>query len=92
MRKVKIQARTGARKKPKEHSDMPNRAHVQTLFEGDTVDKIGNYGQICVRFNIVTKDKQHLLNVIDFINKTLKVFSAEGENLVLAEFKERDIF
>ena len=30
----KIQARTGARKKPKEHSDMPNRAHVQTLFRG----------------------------------------------------------
>ena len=67
-------------------------SHVQTLFEGDTVDKIGNYGQICVRFNIVTKDRQRLLNVIDFINKTLQVFSPEGEDLVLAEFKERDIF
>lgn len=67
-------------------------SHVQTLFEGDTVDRIGNYGQICVRFNIVAKDGARLLEVIDCINKTLKVFSSEGENLVLSEFKERDIF
>lgn len=67
-------------------------SYVQTLFEGDVIDRIGNYGQIFIRFNIVAKERENLLDVIDFINKTVKVFSVTGENMILAEFKERDLF
>lgn len=67
-------------------------SYVQTLFEGDTIEQIGNYGQIFIRFNIVAKNRQDLLNIIDFINRTVKVFSIEGENLILTKFKEQDLF
>lgn len=67
-------------------------SYVQTLFEGDEVTRIGNYGQICFRFNIVAESQKNLLETIAFINKTLIVYSSDGGNMILEQFNENNIF
>lgn len=67
-------------------------SYVQTLFEGDEVSKIGNYGQICFRFNIVSDNNAKLISTINFINNTLKISSSAGEDMILERFNTENIF
>lgn len=58
-------------------------ASTQMLYEGDVVKLPGTVQQIAFKFSLVASDKPKLLNAIDKIYKTLKIFNKEGEDLKL---------
>lgn len=60
--------------------------YVQTLYEGDTVEYIGNYGQILIRLNIVADTKTELDIILKNIEDTVKVYSTEGEDMIISHF------
>ena len=70
--------------------------YVQTLYVGDEVNSIGNYGQILVRFNIVADTSQRLIEILNDIEINLKVFSIDNEDMIISHFirdeKDNKIF
>ncbi len=64
---------------------------VQTLYEGDTVDRIGDYGQMCLRFNFYAADKKRMLEILQLINDNLSVLSESGSDMILTRFTENDL-
>ena len=53
------------------------------LYEGDFVRLAGTVQQIAFKFSLVASDKSKVLNVIDKIYDTLKIFNVAGEELKL---------
>lgn len=60
--------------------------YIQTLYKGDVVDKIGNYGQIIFRFNMVANSHKELIDILEYIEDNLKVLSPDGKNMVISHF------
>ena len=58
-------------------------ASTQMLYEGDVVKLPGTVQQIAFKFSLVASDKPKVLNAIDKIYETLKIFNKEGEDLKL---------
>lgn len=56
---------------------------TQMMYEGDTVNLAGTVQQIFCKFSLVDETKERLLETIRFIQDTLKVYNADGENLIL---------
>lgn len=54
--------------------------------QGEAIERTGSYSQMFGRFNIVAADQPALLEVIEQIYATLKIHSADGEDMVLARF------
>ena len=67
-------------------------SYVQTIFEGDEIETIGNYGQIVLRLNIVAGSQERLLDIFNYINNNFKVLDPNGEDLILTRFESKDIF
>ena len=60
--------------------------YVQTLYVGDEVVSIGNYGQIFIRLNIVADTNQRLLQVLNDVETKVKVLSDLGKDLIISHF------
>lgn len=58
-------------------------AFTQMMYEGDKVNLPGTVQQIFCKFSLVDKSREALLNVIRTIQKTLKVYNMNGENIIL---------
>lgn len=58
-------------------------AFTQMMYEGDKVSLPGTVQQIFCKFSLVDKSREALLNVIRTIQKTLKVYNMNGENIIL---------
>lgn len=58
-------------------------ASTQMLYEGDVVKLPGTVQQIAFKFSLVASNKSKVLNAIDKIYETLKIFNKEGEELKL---------
>ena len=58
-------------------------ASTQMLYEGDSVKLAGTVQQIAFKFSLVASSKSKVLNAIDKIYTTLKIFNKEGEELKL---------
>jgi len=54
--------------------------------EGDKITAIGTLDQLIARIFIVSEDKQTLIDVINNINRTIKVTNIEGEDMLLTPF------
>lgn len=68
--------------------------YIQTIYEGDIVDRIGNYGQIIFRFNIIAETSPRLIEILEAIEEKIKVYSSKGEDMVINHFlrDEKKIF
>lgn len=60
--------------------------YIQTLYNGDFVDKIGNYGQIVFRFNMIADTQQKLIEILEKIEEKIKVYSFDGKDMVVSHF------
>lgn len=60
--------------------------YVQTLYEGDVVDRIGNYGQIFIRFNIISESSNKMLQLLKDIEEKIHVYSEDGEDMIISHF------
>ena len=58
-------------------------ASTQMLYEGDTVHLPGTVQQIAFKFSLAAENKAIVLDAIDKIYDTLKIYNAEGEDLKL---------
>jgi hypothetical protein len=66
---------------------------VCTIREGDEIllSDVGTLRQAIIRAFAVTKTKAELADVIDKIHNTVKVFSEEGENMLLDMFDTSEL-
>ena len=58
-------------------------SHVQKLRENDTVKLPGTVQQIAFKFSLVEKTKKDLMQLIEKIYNTVKVYNLKGENIVI---------
>lgn len=58
-------------------------AFTQMMYEGDKVDLPGTVQQIFCKFSLVDKSRENLINIIRYIQDTLKVYNEKGENIVM---------
>jgi biotin carboxylase len=67
---------------------------VPSYKEGDCIppSAIGTLMQVIIRIFAVTKTKQELAEVMDKIHNTIKVFSVDGENILLETFDTKELF
>lgn len=64
---------------------------VQTLYEGDTVSRIGDYGQMVLRINFFAADKTRLSDILSFVNENLQVLSESGSDMIITKFTGQNI-
>ena len=60
--------------------------YVQTLYEGDTISQIGNYGQIFIRLNMITETTEEMIKLLKQIEEHVQVYSESGEDLIISHF------
>ncbi|KZL93690.1 ATP-grasp domain-containing protein [Clostridium magnum] len=67
---------------------------VPAYNEGDVIQEsdIGTLKQVIIRVLIVAENKDELAKVIDKIYNTIKVYSEDGENMLLETFDTKDLF
>jgi len=67
---------------------------VPSYKEGDEIplSSIGTLQQVIIRVFAVAKTKQELAEVIDKIHNTIKVYSEDGENMLLETFDTKELF
>ena len=58
-------------------------ASTQMLYEGDSVHLAGTVQQIAFKFSLAAGSKAVVLDAIDKIYSTLKIYNAAGEDLKL---------
>ena len=60
--------------------------YVQTLYEGDEIGYIGNYGQIFIRLNMIADNSAEMINLLKQIESSVHVYSDKGEDLIISHF------
>ena len=58
-------------------------ASTQMLYEGDSVHLAGTVQQIAFKFSLAASSKAIVLDAIDKIYATLKIYNVKGEDLKL---------
>jgi carbamoylphosphate synthase large subunit len=67
---------------------------VPSYNEGDTIQEsaIGTLTQVIMRVFAVAKDKHELATIMDRIHNTIRVYSQDGEDMLLDTFDTRELF
>lgn len=58
-------------------------AYSQMMYEGDTVKQPGTTQQIAFKFSMEDESREKLVEDIHYILNTLKIYNAQGENLIM---------
>ncbi|GAG27425.1 unnamed protein product [marine sediment metagenome] len=67
---------------------------VPTYKEGEVIPAtaLGTLKQVIIRVFAIAETKQKLATIMDKIHNTIKVYSEDGENILLQTFDTKELF